>query len=227
MNSDIRLVVHRGAGPAGGSLAFPNAYVNTDEPPRRSRLRRASFLAAVAGVGYLGLVILLLSLFWSAYNPITQVASDYGVGSYSFEMNSGFFLAGVGVIALALGIVFSPVGRAERTGAALLIPAGLALVVNAFYQTDLEGASRTLHGTIHGVGGAVFFFTAPVGLTLLARGYGRVQLVLTLIAFIAAIVLLAAIGALGLDSGGLGERVLILVTFSSLILTSVGFLRET
>jgi hypothetical protein len=60
-----------------GALAFPNAYVGTDETPRKPLLRKALCAAAVLGVGYLGTVILLLSIFMAQYSPITQVASDY------------------------------------------------------------------------------------------------------------------------------------------------------
>ena len=206
--------------------AFPNAYIDTDVPPRRSLIRRVFCLAAVAGVAYLGGVILLLTLFWSAYSPITQVASDYGVGAYAAEMNSGFFFAGAGVMALALVVVFSDAARGVRVGGALLLPAGDALVVNAIFQTDVEGAAVTFHGTVHALGGLLFFLAAPLGLILIARGFGRTRFALTLLAFAATVALFVAEGASGYNAGGMGERVLILVTFTSLIYTSASFARE-
>ena len=207
-------------------LAFPNAYVSTDEPPRRSLVRTALCALALAGVAYLGIVILVLSLTWSAYSPISQVASDYGVGAYASWMNSGFFLAGAGVIALAAVGVSSGTGRGVRRGSALLLLAGAALIVSAFFQTDIEGAATTFRGTVHSLAGIVFFITAPVALLLISHGYGRKRFVPTLGALLAAVSLLAAIGALGLDAGGLGERVVILVVFSALLLTSATFLKE-
>ncbi len=194
--------------------------MSTDEPPGRSWTRSALCLLAIAGVGYLGAVILILSLASGQYNPITQVASDYGVGTYAPEMNSGFFFAGVGVISLAAATLTSGGSRARKVGAALLFPAGLALVVNAFFQTDVEGAARTLHGTIHGLGGAVFFFTSPVGLLLIGWDLGRRRFALTLMAFVVGVALLALDGVLNLNGGGLAERVMILFVFASLVLTS-------
>ncbi|MDE1852687.1 MAG: DUF998 domain-containing protein [Thaumarchaeota archaeon] len=208
-------------------LAFPNAYVSTDEPPRRSRVRTALCVAAMVGVGYLGLVILGLSLFSTRYSPITQVASDYGVGTYALAMNSGFFLAGVGVISLGWAAFSSADRRSQRIGSVLLFPAGLALVVNAFNPTDIEGAVRTLHGTIHGFGGAVFFFTAPAALLLVTYGLGRRGFFVSLLAFAVAVVLLALDTPLSLNAAGLAERVAILVIFTSAILTSVRILRRT
>ena len=53
------------------------------------------------GVSYFGLTILLLSIVDTDYNPISQVASDYGVGRFAIEMNVGFLVGGIGLIALA------------------------------------------------------------------------------------------------------------------------------
>lgn len=161
-----------------------------------------------------------LSLLSTEYNPITQFASDYGVGAFAFEMNSGFFVAGVGVISLALATLISLEKRSQKLGATFLIPAGLALIVNALYQTDVEGAAKTFHGLVHGLGGAVFFFTAPVGLLLISYGLSRRRFTFTLFAFVIAVVLLALNTPLALDASGLIERITILVVFSSLILTA-------
>jgi hypothetical membrane protein len=180
----------------------------------------------MAGVGYLGAVILILSLAWTQYSPVTQVASDYGVGAFAPEMNAGFFLAGVGVISLAVAVIRSGATRGQKAGACLFLLDGLALAVNAFFQTDLEGAAGTLHGTIHAVGGVVFFFTSPVGILLVAHGFGRRWFRGALLSLALAVAALAGNGALGLNAGGLAERVLILVVFLSLILIAARIYRE-
>jgi hypothetical membrane protein len=200
--------------------------VSTDEPPRRSWTLSALCIIAVVGVGYLGAVIFVLSLFWNGYSPISQVASDYGVGAYAFEMNSGFLLAGLGVMSLALALLLSDTTRGQKVGAVLLFPAGLALVANAFFTTDLEGAAQTLHGIVHGVGGAVFFFTSPVALLLVSRGYGGRWFLATLAALLVAVAGLALDGALMLNAGGLAERGIIFVVFSLLILTAAKIYKE-
>ncbi len=212
--------------PGPGFLAFPNAYIDTDEPPRKSTTRTVLSLLAIIGVGYLGAVILALSLFWGGYSPITQVASDYGVGTFGPLMNSGFFLAGVGVLGLGSVLTFSRRRKGQRVGGALLFPAGLALVVNAFFQTDVEGAARTLHGTIHGFGGAFFFFTAPLGLILISHGYGRRAGYLTLLGVAVAVMVFPVTGAMDLNASGLAERVAIGVVFPLLMVTALRTYRE-
>ncbi len=54
--------------------------MSVDEPPGRSWTRSALSILAMAGAGYPGGVILMLSLVSDEYNSVTQVASDYGVG---------------------------------------------------------------------------------------------------------------------------------------------------
>jgi len=180
----------------------------------------------MAGIGYLGLVILLLSLFTTGYSPITQVASDYGVGTYAIEMNAGFLVAGVGTISLAAVGLLSMVRRSARAGSALFFPAGVALVLNAFYVTDIEGAVSTVHGTIHGIGGVVFFLTAPVALLLVGYGFGGRRFALTVLAIALGVSSLVLDSVMALDVSGLAERMMILVLFSCMILTALSILRE-
>ncbi len=179
--------------------------------------RSALALLAIAGVAYLGLVILVLSLLTSQYSPVTQVASDYGVGPYAAAMNLGFFVSGLGAISLALATYGSGSSGTRRAGAALLVPAGLALMTNGFFQTDIEGAATTMHGVIHSLGGVVFFLASPVGLLLVSGATGGRRFTVTLLAFAVGAALLALNGALGLNAAGLAERVMILFVFGSYI----------
>ena len=208
-------------------MAFPNAYVSTDEPPARSTARRALCAISSIGIGYLGLVILVLSLASTEYSPITQAASDYGVGTYSLEMNSGFLLAGIGFLCLAIAAFPPSEGRAGRAGSVALFPAGIALLVDGFYQTDIEGAKGTLHGTIHGFGGLLFFAIASLGLLLLSGQFGRKGRMITDLGFLSAFAFLVLDGLLGLDAGGLAERLVILVVFSSAITNSTRVYRSS
>jgi hypothetical membrane protein len=207
-------------------LAFPNAYLSTDEPPGRSWTRSALALTAMLGVAYFGSVILVLSLGTTEYNPVAQFASDYGVGAYGPEMNSGFFLAGVGVAALALAILTSGWTRVQKIGAGCLIPAALALLLSGLFQTDIEGAPPTFHGAVHNMAGVVFFLVSPVGLLLISRGFGRLWLAATGAAFASGLLFVIANGAMGLDATGLAERIVILFVFASIILAAAKVYRE-
>ena len=204
-------------------LAFPNAYISTDEPPRRSLIRTALCLLSIVGVGYFGSVMLALSLFWGGYSPVAQFASDYGVGAYGPEMNFGFVLAGAGVISLALVVLSEP--GLKKGAALLLVLDGVALAASGFYQTDIEGAAATFHGQVHNAAGVLFFVTSPVAATLLSLGFGRKWSAAALTAVAASVAFAVADGALGLGATGLAERFVILVVFGSLILTSVRLLK--
>jgi hypothetical membrane protein len=208
-------------------MAFPNAYVSTDEPPRRSVVARALCVAAVAGVGYLGLVILVLSVATSAYSPVTQMASDYGVGPYAFWMNSGFFVAGAGFVSLGAVLAVSHRGRTQRAGGALLVLAGAMLIVSSFNATDIEGAAATFHGAVHNAAGVTFFLAAPAGAVLAGKGFGRLWFACALAAFGAAGLALAVNAAIGLGAAAFVERLAILATFGSAVLTAAKVYRES
>jgi hypothetical membrane protein len=204
----------------GPRLAFPNAYVSADEPPRGSVFRRALCLLATTGFSYLGLVILVLSIFTAAYSPVSQVASDYGVGAYALWMDSGFFLAGVGMVGLAATLVLSQRRRTLRAGGALMVVSGVALVFDSFFATDIEGSPATTHGTVHAFAGVVFFIVAALALVLVSRGFGKRWFVSVSSGLLVAVAFLALDGALALNASGLGERIAILVIFTSTILTA-------
>ena len=208
-------------------MAFPNAYISTDEPPRRSAVARVLAGLSIIGVGYLGLLILALSVTTSEYSPVTQFASDYGVGTYATEMNAGFFVAGLGFISLAAILVVSHRVRSERVGGASLAAAGLALLINSVYTTDVEGAEATFHGAVHALGGVVFFLSAPIGLLLVSWGFGRRRFRYTLAAVGLAALFVAIGGGLALDATGLAERFMILAVFGATILTAVRVYRES
>ena len=201
--------------------AFPNAYLETDEPPRRILREKGLALVSMFGASYFGLTILLLSIFDSDYNPIAQVASDYGVGRYALEMYLGFLIGGISLVAFAIGLGRSHVSRKSRVGTILLFVAGLILLLDSYFTTDLEGAPSTLHGTIHGFGGLVFFVAAPLGILLITRQLGRGRFLACALSLLFGYGLLVASSALSLNAGGLAERmiiesILVPVAYSSL-----------
>lgn len=193
--------------------------------------RGRAILAVVGILGplYFASTILILSLLPTGYDPITQFASDYGVGSYAVEMNLGFLLGGVGLAAFALAAATAKKSRKSRAGSVLVFFAGMVLVIDGFLTTDVEGSPHTLHGFIHAFGGFLFFLTAPVGLLLLvSSGFGRRRrrVLLTLLAFVAAFGFLVANSALSLNAAGVSERMILLVVFASVIFGSLQLFRD-
>lgn len=178
---------------------------------------RALALMAIVGVSYFGLTMLLLTLFTNDYNPITQAASDYGVGPFAAEMNLGFFVGGIGMIAFALANALQRNAPKSSAASVLFVIAGLVLIMDSYFTTNIEGGPSTLHGTIHGFGGLFFFITAPIGILLVSRKSGRRQFLVTLVGLLVGFIILAA----PISAGGLAERVIILMIFSSVIAFSL------
>jgi hypothetical protein len=65
---------------------------------------RAIVAVAALGTAWFGMTMLVLSLPPTDYNAVSQMASDYGVGRFATEMNLGFFVGGVGLLAFGLAI---------------------------------------------------------------------------------------------------------------------------
>jgi hypothetical membrane protein len=137
-------------------------------------------------------VILLLSLFDTDYNPITLAASDYGVGRFALEMNLGFLLGGMGMIAFAIAYYRQKTRPKSRVGSAFLFFAGLILIMDSYFTTYVGGGPTPFHAVIHGFGGLLFFISAPVGLLLVSRKISRMRLALTLVALLIGFVILGA-----------------------------------
>jgi hypothetical membrane protein len=191
---------------AGGGLSIPGSA-------------RALALVAILGVSYFGLTILLLSLLDPDYSPISQAASDYGVGRFGIEMNLGFLVGGIGLIAFAWAVGQRETPRRSKAGSVLFFIAGLVLIMNSYFTTNIEGGPVTVHGTIHGFGGLIFFVTAPIGVLLVSRKFGHNRLLIPAVGLIVGYALLAVNAGLS----GLAERVILLVIFSSIIVAASGF----
>ena len=199
------------------SRAFPNAYLETDEPPRGLPWKKIIAVAGALGTTYFGLTILALSLLDADYSPISQAASDYGVGRFALEMNLGFFIGGIGLITFASSIGRKSAVLRSRAGSVLFFIASLMLFMDSYFTTNIEGGPATLHGTFHGFGGLVFFIAAPLGVILFSRKIGRAPLLAVTGGLIIGFSLLA------FDPGlsGLAERVILLVIFSTVVFGSL------
>ena len=173
---------------------------------------------AVLGVSYFGLTILLLSLLDPDYNPISQAASDYDVGRFAIEMNLGFLVGGIGVIAFAWVVGRKGTPRTSKAGSTLFLIAGIVLLMNSYFTTNIEGGPVATHGTIHAFGGLIFFTTAPIGVLLISRKFGHNRLLMAAAGLILGFALLAVNAGLS----GLAERVIILVIFTSVIVAVSG-----
>lgn len=206
--------------------AFPNAYLEVDEPPRRTGQRALAFVG-VAGTAYFALTVAALHFEPTGYSPVTQTVSDYGVGAFSVAMALGFFAGGIGMAALALVLRSASAGRRGlRVGSTLLLVAGVVLFLVGLFPTDIEGAPATAHGTAHNVLSLIVFVLAPTGMLEISHAKGRPWFSVTPLALAVAALSLVLDAALALDASGVVERIVITVIFGWVLLTSYSAFRH-
>lgn len=193
------------------SFAFPNAYLETDVPPRSWPWTRILSLVSLAGLSCFGLSVLFLHLAPTGYDPIRQAVSDYAVGPFGVFMAIGFFGGGVGVAALGVALLLaaSP-SRAFNVGTALVLVAGISLFLVGLFPTDLEGSATTFHGMVHSVLSQVVFSLGPIGMLLISFCYGKRWFGVSILIYAVTGAFLAANLALSLGQTGIAERFFIL-----------------
>ena len=107
---------------------------------------------AVVCFAYSVFALLLLHLLRRDYVPRDHMVSDYGVGPYSWVMNSCFLGLAGGFLALFLGLLrHGPRSVVGRIGTFLLIIPAIGVVVSAIFPVDLLGAPDTPTGEIHNI----------------------------------------------------------------------------
>jgi hypothetical membrane protein len=208
--------------PAGpGGRAFPNAYLEVDEPSNTAFREKVFALAGLVGLAYFGLTVILFLFEPTGFDPVRQTVSDYAVGWLGAGMTLGFFVGGAGAVSLGLALLTGRMeGRAFRAGSVLLLASGLALFAVGAFPTDIEGAPATFHGMVHNVLSLLVFTLGPLATILISYAHGRRWLSVALSGFVAAAVVLATVGVLGLAANGLAQRFLIAVLFGSWIYLS-------
>src|SRR3989442_3631325 len=105
----------RQSGSARRGIICDRCHGQSGRRQRMSDRTRILALVAALGVAYFGSTILLLSLLTADYNPISEAASDYGVGRFALEMNLGFLIGGIGLVSLALAL-FPATNRSNVQG---------------------------------------------------------------------------------------------------------------
>src|SRR3989441_12710622 len=215
----------RQSGSARRGIICDRCHGQSGRRQRMSDRTRILALVAALGVAYFGSTILLLSLLTADYNPITQAASDYGVGRFALEMNLGFLIGGIGLVSLALALFLQRTGPTSRVRSILLVIAGLVLVMDAYFNYEPRRGSSHLARNNSRFWRLIFFITAPIGMLLVFRRFGRSKFLTTLVALIIGFLFLVANAVLSLNAGGLAERILLLVVFSSAIAASLTLFR--
>jgi hypothetical membrane protein len=129
------------------------------------------------GIGWFVVAVLALHIIEPDFSVVDDFISDYALGDYGWLMQSAFFGAGVGTIAIALGLhkTMAP-GKRVTASVVLFAVAGVGFFV-AIFKTDPKGATElTTAGTLHVVGSVVIFFSLLVAAWIVRGAFKRDQI---------------------------------------------------
>lgn len=112
------------------------------------------------GIGWFAAAVIMLHIVEPEFSVVDNFISDYALGEYGWLMQSAFFGAGVGTIAIALGFRKTLASGKRVTASVVLFGlAGIGFFV-AIFKTDPTGATElTTAGTLHVTGSVVIFFS--------------------------------------------------------------------
>jgi Protein of unknown function (DUF998) len=211
------------------------ASMQADMASGREARRQSVILATVAilGTAYFVAVIAVLHLLRPDINPVERPTSEYAVGPFGYLMTSAFVSLSLGTWALVVGLYRDlSLARLHRIGLGFLGVWGVGLLVAATFPIDVDGAPRTLAGTIHRINGPLTFLSMVAGTNLVSRGF-KLDVRWRPIYWFAAVLALLMIAefvaggvAAARESGaGIAQRVLI-VTFATWFLLTAARLRS-
>lgn len=140
----------------------------------RDSTKRLDVLASyitLSSIVYYAVVIALLHILRSDFNPGYRYLSEYARGPYGALMTSTFFVLSAGSLALLLGLCRSVTSRVHFVpGLVLWFAWACAVFLAGIYTSDLQGTPHTRIGRIHDQMGMIAFPSATVALLLLSFG---------------------------------------------------------
>jgi len=182
----------------------------------REATKRLDVLASyitLSSVIYYAVVIALLHVLRTDFDPGYRYLSEYARGPYGAWMTSTFFVLSVGSLALCLGLCRSVVSRLRYVpGLFFWLAWACAVFLAGIYTSDLQGTPHTRMGQIHDEMGMIAFPSATAALLLLSlalrwekawRSVWRWAMFLSVVALVF-FLLLDRFGQMGL--GGLDQR---------------------
>jgi hypothetical protein len=113
-----------------------------------------------AGVGFLVVTLVALHFLDPDLSVVDEYMSVYALGDYGWLLRIGEFAAGLGTIAIALGLrMMLASGKRVTASWVLMMIAGLGFLVGAVFVTDPTGAYEaglaTISGAVHDLAGLV------------------------------------------------------------------------
>lgn len=135
------------------------------------------FLVGIVGPVFYFLLLTVLGLLWSGYDPILQSMSEIGsvVSPYQNLMNYlGFSLLGIVIVIFGLG-VFAEFGRGilQSLAFCLILIAGIFMFAVGFFPCDAGCIDVTQTGKMHSFTSTVPSIVLPLAAMMLATVFAR------------------------------------------------------
>jgi len=184
--------------------------------------RRLNVHSALAVAGMLGPLILIIGdltagFSTDSYSMVRDSISSLALTPIGWLQTIGFLALGLLIEIFAAGLLFY-VNRVRwfRTGIAIFVIFGFAMLLIGAFRTDPIGAERTIEGRIHGLTATTTFSLFPVALLCFLPSIKRDEnwkdlYRYTGVTFILSVVLLVIVRIFQEKSGwfGLAERLLV------------------
>ena len=115
------------------------------------------------GIGWFVVAVLALHVIEPDFSVVDNFISDYALGDYGWLMQLAFFGAGIGTIAIALGLrkTLAP-GKRVTAAVVSFAVAGIGFFVAIFKTDPREFTDLTTAGMLHALGSIVIFFALIV-----------------------------------------------------------------
>ena len=111
----------------------------------------------------------------AGYNPLSTYVSALSLGPRGWIQMLNFLLLGMLLLFFSFGVAAEfPSGKASRWGVILLMVMGILFLVSGPFVMDPMGTPQTqvtVHGTIHGIAGAIIFLLMPISCFVFLRRF--------------------------------------------------------
>jgi hypothetical protein len=130
------------------------------------RKNKLSELAGILAPVIFVLVFTVEGFLRPGYNALSTYVSALSLGPRGWIQILNFVILGILMMAFTYGVrIQFNTGKASKAGPLLLIASAICFLVSGPFVMDPMGtllANSTIHGTVHGIAGAIVFILMPV-----------------------------------------------------------------
>jgi hypothetical protein len=209
-----------------------------DPSPASARTTRGLALAGILGIGSFALLVAVLHVVRSDFDPLSRTISEYASGNYGWLVQVATLGLGLGSLAVVAALVRTARPVPSRLGVALLLLWSVAVSVAAVFPSDLIDLAAEMElsaaGAVHVLAVLVALPSFAVGVPLVTRRLRRSSqwrpfrrpvgaLALISVGGLVVFVAVAVVTATGATRPllGLGERILLAAYLGWLLAVAV------